>query len=290
MRYLLAMKRMCFRLFTMFALMFPAYAGEHAVALERAETAFDRGGFQEAAELARAVASPEGYAFAARAGLVYADFLASPDDRLEIVHQAEADARRAIALAPELVEGRLQLAIALGLRGRLGGYLSAHIAGLADEVRAHLDYITTREPDNPWMQALLGGWHLEIAEAGGLLGRTLYGADVDAGIAAYRRALEVLPGDLVIVSQGALQLAALGGKIHRTQALVFLDAITVPEAPTVLQKLLMARVHSLQTALRSGDEAEIDRVVQEQKGGRAEATAEPPRQRRQARPPIGLPR
>lgn len=284
------MRQLCLQVFILLVFVLPAYAVEGAVALDRAKIAFDQGRFQEAAKLARQVATAEGYAFSARAELVYADFLAPPEARLGIVRRAEEDARRAIALAPELAEGRLQLALALGFRGRLGGYLTAHIEGLASEARTQLDYVATLEPDNPWVHALLGGWHLEIVEAGGFLGRTIYGAGIEAGIAEYQRALAVLPGELVITSQCALQLAALGEGEYRAQAMDFLEGINVPDAPTALQMLTLARARRLQAALNGGTEAEIDRIVQAQKGRTIEETPPAPAPRHQIRPPIGLPR
>jgi len=284
------MKYLAFQFLIVVALLLPTYSAEASIALDRAKMAFDEGKFQEAAKLARRASSPDGYAFAARAGLVYADFLAPPKERLEIVRRAEEDARRAIALAPELAEGRLQLAIALGFRGRLEGYLTAHIDGLANEARTHLDYVVAREPDNPWVHALLGGWHLEIVQAGGLLGRTLYGAGVEAGIAEYAHALTLVPGELVVTFQCALQLTALGDGEYRRQAVALLGKLDVPATPTALQMLTLARARRLQTVLNGGTEAEIDRVVQAQKGGNTEEASLIPRQRHQIRPPIGLPR
>eukprot|EP00435_Cladocopium_sp_Y103_P077413 s1_g1152.t1 len=168
------------------------------------------------------------------AGLVHADLVAARKDRLKFIEQAEEDARAAVAAAPDLAEGHLQLAVALGFKARLEGSLTAHAEGYADEARAHLEYVAAREPDNPWMLALLGGWHLEISDAGGFLGRSIYGAEVDAGLDAYDQALALMPDDLVIIYQCALQLAALGDDEYTVKAVALLQDAQLPEQPDAL--------------------------------------------------------
>jgi tetratricopeptide (TPR) repeat protein len=244
----------------------PSFGLEQTHAMRSAVHAFSTGDFLEAIVQARRAESAEGYAYAARAGLVYADFVSPKDARLEMVVEAEADARRAIALAPELAEGHLQLAIALGFRARIGGHMSAHFEGLADEAKRHLDFVIASEADNPWAHALLGGWHLEISEAGGFLGRTIYGADVDTGIEEYERALDLKPDDLVVRAQCALQLTALGTADHRRRAQELLANVVVPDSPDALQSFTLNRLRTLQAALDRGDESEILQVVVAQKG------------------------
>jgi len=277
-----------------FALMRSALAGDAALTLQRAEIAFANADFVEAATLARRATSAEGYAYAARAGLVYADFMAPRDERLDFVLKAEVDARRAIALEPELAEGHLQLAIALGFRGRMEGHMTAHFEGLAKDARTHLDYVIELEPNNPWAHALLGGWNLEIVDAGGFVGRTLYGASEEAGKAEYDRALELQPGHLVIIAQYALQLTALGGAQNRERASNLIAEIKVPDQPDALSLLTLRRLRELDVALASDNETQIAQVVQAHKGALVIQTPIVPdrsaRPRHEIRPTIGLPR
>jgi|GEM_PF-318434 len=278
-----------------FSLMRSALAVDVALTLQRAEIAFANADFVEAATLARQAASAEGYAYAARAGLVYADFIAPWDDRLDFVLKAEVDARRAIALEPRLAEGHLQLAIALGFRGRMEGHMTAHFEGLGKDARTHLDYVIEHEPDNPWAHALLGGWNLEIIDAGGFVGRTLYGASEEAGKAEYDRALELQPGHLVITAQYALQLTALGGAQNHERATNLIAAIKVPDQPDALSLLTLRRLRELDAALASDNETQIAQVVQAHKGAlvsqRSPVVPErSTRPRHEIRPIIGLPR
>lgn len=255
--------------------------------LATARETFASGDFPRAAEEARSTKTAKGWALAARAGLVHADLVAEPQDRLKFIEQAEEDARAAIAMAPDFAEGHLQLAVALGFKARLEGRLTAHAEGYADEARAHLEYVAVREPDNPWMYALLGGWHLEISEVGGFLGRTIYGAEVEEGIEAYDQALSLRPDDLVIVYQCALQLAALGDEPFRSRAMTLLQKARLPENPDALETLTFERMRILKDALATDNDTMIEHVVRTQKGDAVAASAPG---RLQIRPPIGSPR
>jgi len=259
--------------------------------LDSARATFEQGNFVAAAEEARAMETSDGLAFAARALLVHADLVAVSDERLPLIEQAEEDARAAIALAPDYAEGHLQLAVALGFKARLEGRLTAHAEGYADEARAHLDYVAAREPDNPWLLALLGGWHLEISEAGGFLGRAIYGAEVGAGVEAYDQALALKPDDLLIVYQCALQLAALGEEPLTTRAMALLQQAVLPDQPDALERLIFDRIAELKEALASNNAGIIDAVVRTQKGENGASVSPGVSERRhQIRPPIGLPR
>lgn len=243
-------------------LLFWPHSSAAASVNEQAMHDYDQGRFLEAAARARESGTAEGLAFAARAELAYADILAPLKARAATIARAEEDARAAIALQPEAAEPRLQLAIALGFKGRLEGEMLAHIEGYADEARAHLDFVLAREPDNPWAHALLGGWHLEIVGLGGFMGRTLYGAEIEAGVGAYTRALELRPGDPVISYQCALQLASLDGDRYRTQAMRVLQRATGQTASSFLDEKTRERIAELQVALDAADRLAIKRLVQ----------------------------
>lgn len=239
------------------------FGGNAAVAAvaERALQDYDAGRFLSAAATARQSGTAEGLAFAARAELAHADMLASKAARAGIIARAEEDARAAIALAPDASEPRLQLAIALGFKGRLDGQVLAHIEGYADEARAHLDIVLAREPDNPWAHALLGGWHLEIVGLGGFLGRALYGAEIEAGSASYERALSLRPGDPVISYQWALQLASIEEQAYSAQAIDVLSRASGRTSSRFLDERTRARIAELDAALRADDREQIRTLI-----------------------------
>ncbi|MEQ9518983.1 MAG: hypothetical protein RLN89_06025 [Parvibaculum sp.] len=250
---------------------------------------YDQGRFLTAAAAAREAGTAEGFAFAARAELAHADMLAPMSGRGQFIARAEEDARAAIALEPEAAEPHLQLAIALGFKGRLDGEMLAHLEGYADEARAHLDFVLAREPDNPWAHALLGGWHLEIVGLGGFVGRTLYGATIDAGLGAYERALELRPGDPVISYQCALQLASLDKDEYRARAIEILERATGSTASSFLDEKTRERMAELETALGSGDRKQIAALVKRHRWG-FDPKGSQPQPRIDLRPSTGLPR
>jgi tetratricopeptide (TPR) repeat protein len=239
--------------------------------IDAARAAFTRGDFVEAIAVARLVGTAQGAALAARAGLAQGDFIASPATRRSIFQQAEMDARLAIARDPQDPEGHLYLALALGFLGRLDGTLAAHFAGYAEEARQHIDRALALAPESAWAHALSGGWNLEIVRDGGMLGETLYGASLDKGIAAYRRALELEGGNTAIAYQYALQLLALGGAPHRAEALRELaNALkTRPEdaAPEdAVEVLARRRAQRLKLALDTHDDLTLKNILRVQLG------------------------
>lgn len=270
------------------ALFSMAWSDAFAVVAERALQDYDAGRFLSAAATARQSGTSEGLAFAARAELAHADFRASKAARAGIIARAEEDARAAIALAPEASEPRLQLAIALGFKGRLDGQMLAHVEGYADEARAHLDIVLAREPDNPWAHALLGGWHLEIVGLGGFLGRALYGAEIEAGIASYERALTLRPGDPVISYQWALQLASLEEDRYSAQAIDILSRASGHTSSSFLDERTRARIAELDTALRGDDREKVRTLIKRHRWVLDDARNAPSRMN--LRPSTGSPR
>jgi tetratricopeptide (TPR) repeat protein len=244
---------------------FPGKASEQGIAA--AQAAFDGGPFVEAADLARSLHSAAGLALAARAALAQGDFIArSPPVRRALFEQAEKDARAAIALDPDHAESHLYLALALGFLGRMDGTLTAHFAGYAEEARANIDRALALAPDSPWAHALMGGWHLEIAHDGGVLGESIYGASVEKGIAAYRRALALDPGNAAIAYQYALQQIALDGAARRQEAQHVLAAALVHEPGDKFAALAHRRALSLELALGERNEAALRSILNDQLG------------------------
>jgi tetratricopeptide (TPR) repeat protein len=234
--------------------------------IEAARSAFARGDFAQAATLGRALATAEGSALAARAALAEGDFIASPSSRRNIFQQAEADARAAIARDPQNPEGHLYLALALGFLGRMDGSIAAHFAGYAEEARRHIDLALALDPESAWAHALSGGWNLEIVRDGGMIGETLYGASLDKGMAAYRRALELESGNAAIAYQYALQLLALGGAAHRAEALRELATALKPKAEDAVELLARRRAQRLKLALDTHDDVALKNILRAQLG------------------------
>ncbi|MES1989325.1 MAG: hypothetical protein V4441_00035 [Pseudomonadota bacterium] len=244
--------------------------------LDAAHAAFTSGDFIAAARLARDEDNADAFALAARAELVQGDFIAAPKDRYALFVDAEADARRAVALAPDKADGHLYLALALGFIGRLDGYIAAHFAGLAHDARSHIDRALVLEPDNAWGHALDGGWNLEIVRGGGIIGETIYGASFDKGVAAYRRALELEPGNAAIAYQFALQLLGANAFSYRDEAYRALVHALKPKDENAAEKLARGRAQRLKLALDMRDTLALKAILREGLGTGAGATTPMP--------------
>ena len=243
----------------------PAPAAEMGIAAAR--RAFAEGAFVQAAELAHTAGGAEGAALAARAELVYGDYLAPVSERYQNFIRAEADARRAIALAPGDPEGHLCLALALGLISREKGSLVAHFAGYAKEARLHIDLARRLAPGSAWGEALLGGWNLEIVRAGGIVGSLFYGASLEAGMAAYARAFARDPVNVSIAYQYAVQIVALGETPHRAEATRRLAVSLDRDVPAdALARLAHERAMRLMGALQARDDAAVRAIMRAELG------------------------
>ena len=250
----------------------PAFSDD----LEAARAAFVAGDFLTAARLAHEEDSADAYALAARAELAQGDFLAAAKDRRALFVDAEADARRVVALAPDEAAGHLYLALALGFKGRIDGNIAAHFSGMAHDARSHIDRALALEPDNAWGHALDGGWNLEIVRGGGLLGETLYGASFDKGIAAYRRALELEPQNTAIAYQFALQLLGAKATAYRDEAYRVLVQALKPKEETAVEHLARRRAQRLKLALDTHDALALKMILREGLGTGAGVTEPQP--------------
>ncbi len=253
-------KRALLLLFLVLA--FPAEASE---GFKAALDACARGEFREAAQMARALGTSEGMALAARAELAEGDYLASRSSRRDEFERAARDAREAIALDPQNPDGHLYLAVALGFLGRIDGSIVAHFAGYAEEARDHIDRALAIQPANPWANALLGGWNLEIVRDGGSIGESLYGASLEKGVSAYEHALALDAGNVAIAYQYALQLAALGGN-HRVEARRVLVSALFSRPNDASEILAYRRAEALMSAFDMHDEARLRGILRDRLG------------------------
>ena len=144
------------------------------------------GEYAAAADIAqRESHSAESLAFAARAALA-ACVVDGEDEAM--LQQAERSARAALALNPDSVDARLQLAVVYGMRGRRASLAEAFARNYAPRGRRLIDEALALAPDSAEAEAVLGAWHLEIIRRSGRVGAIAYGARVEEGIAAFERA------------------------------------------------------------------------------------------------------
>lgn len=213
-----------------------------ASADERAWDAYVDGAFLDAAALAETRTGER--ALAARA-LIAAAVTGESNDIDGLIARAERNARAALAEGEDGVEARLQLALALGLKGRRAPLGEVLRHGYAREGRALLDAALARDPQSAWAHALDGAWHLEVVRRGGVAGARIYGASSARGIAAFERARALAPDDAVIAYQYAVALLELDGKRHGAKAAVLLDAARACRRGDAFEAAIGAEAHRI---------------------------------------------
>lgn len=175
-----------------FALLIPVSA--QAESYETAVAAYERGTYMEAVEAGKRLATADGLALAARSLLAYGGY--HPDDahRRQVLNDAIQAAEAALDRAPDHVEANLQWAIALGYRARLDVSM-----GDARRARQRIERALALEPDNPWANAALAGWHGEVRDTlGGFIAGAVMGASKKKCFRAFDRALALDPDNPAI--------------------------------------------------------------------------------------------
>lgn len=232
----------------------------------RAQQAYADGRFIMAATLGEAEGSGEAMAFAAQARI--ADAITRDEGIcIDCLVRAEETAQTAIARDPKLAEGYVQLAVAIGFRGRLLSVMEAQSEGLAEKGRAAIDKALELDPTNVWAHAALGGWHLEIVRrAGALLAGALYDAREDEGLKFFRQALAADPNSLVIHFHYALSILALDVEKFRVEATRALDEGDKDTRTDTMTRLTREHLEKLRAALKSATDKEIAALVRHFQG------------------------
>ncbi|MFO1186014.1 MAG: hypothetical protein U1E87_00265 [Alphaproteobacteria bacterium] len=225
------------------------------------------GSYNRSVMLAEGEMTAPALAFAARARLAQATFETDPKGAAADVDTAADLARRALKLEADNTEAHLQLAIALGLKGRRLGPLRAHFLGLGAEARRHIDAVLKHEPQNPWALSILGAWNIEIADRGGAAGRLIYGASREAGLAAYNRAVALAPDNLILQYERALTILAADPDGLWPDALSGFECVENLAPRDVLETELRRRAVLLAAAIRADDGPRLAHLVSEFRGG-----------------------
>jgi hypothetical protein len=210
-----------------------------------ARSAYQAGRWQDAAAQAAARSDPNNQAFAARAFLASALLNTNSQARQPAITQALAYAQAALAIAPNHVEGRLQLATALGLQARAMAPARAFARGLPQRVKRLLDGVARDAPNQAWAFALLGGWHLEGLRIGGPAARAMLGCNLALGKAAFERAMQLDPQEASPPFYFAASLLALAPAANANDAQALLRRATSCPDRDVFQATVKSRAVSL---------------------------------------------
>jgi len=241
-------------------------AGALAHVPDGATSAFEAGKFTQAAILAEKDGDADALAFAAMARI--ADAVSREDGFCaSCLLQAEAIAKAAIKRDPNLADGYVQLAVAVGFRARQMNLLDAQAEGFAEMARAALDRALELDPSNNWARASLGGWHLEIVyRAGPAFASILFGANEDDGLAHFRKALAAEPDSLLLHYHFALSILAVDPDAFRAEAAAMLTRGLSDPRADAMTRLMRPRARELQKLLAAGGDEEIERLVRRFQG------------------------
>jgi tetratricopeptide (TPR) repeat protein len=228
--------------------------------------AFHAGQFAKSSSIAETEASAPSLAFAARAriadALTHSDGVCTP-----CLLDAQTLAERAIALNPNLIEGHIQYAVAIGFRGRDLGIVEAQSQRLAEKARRSLDKALELDRENTWALASLGAWHLEIVHhAGPILAEIAYGASRSRGLELYRRALNADPSNIILHVHFALSILALDQDDFHEEALEALTAAINVPTNDALNMFNQNQARQLVESLQSSDPRKIAPLVRRFQG------------------------
>lgn len=190
---------------------------------------FRSGQFLLAADAAERSGGADNLALAARALLAYGALDAADRDIDPLADRAIRACEAALAANPNHVEARVQLAIALGVKGRRMSATAALSSGFAQRGRTLLEEAVTLDPADPWARAALAGWHLEVWRRGGLAGATLLGADQRRGLALLAAARRLDPANPSLALNQALALLEADPVRYQATVQLALDqAVSLP--------------------------------------------------------------
>ena len=172
-----------------------------------AQAAFTRGDYEMAAELAEATGGANGLALAARALLAKGQAAGDYVILRENARRAGALARRAMRADGDHLEAAIALAAAYGAEGRGSGNWSGSWKRLPQKTLAAIRTALDIAPQDAFVHALMGAWHMEVSRRGSRAGQRLYGASEADGVAWFKSALARAPDDVLIIAEYAMALS-----------------------------------------------------------------------------------
>jgi hypothetical protein len=193
-----------------------------AQSFEDARSAYAEGRFLEAAELAAALGTSDGYALAAESLAIHAHHFTSGDEWKEMVDRAIEMSDEAMGADSTNAEAHYQAAHAVGRYAQGIGAFTALRQGLAGRIRERLDAAIRLDPRLWEARLALGGWHADIA-AEGFIARRMYGGNEAAAIVLFEQALQMAPESRVVLYEYAIRLPDLDEENGEERAREMLD-------------------------------------------------------------------
>ncbi len=223
-----------------------------AQSIEEARAAYAEGRFVEAADLARAPGTSEGYALAADSLAIHGYYVAPEDEKAGLFRRAEELAREAVRLDAANPQAHLQLAHAMGRHAQVAGALKALKEGYATKVREAIEEALRLDPKMAAAHVSLAAWHAGALGAGGFFAALLYGASGEEALAHFKRALELAPRDKVALFEYATGLLSLDAGGNRAKARDLLERATGLPPEDAFERLVHQKAAERLAALGGG--------------------------------------
>lgn len=183
-------------------------ADTSAQSLDEAMAALTEGQFLEAAAIAEAVGTSDGYAMAAQSLAVHGHYVADDEDRDDVLRRAVEVAERAVRADSTNIRALFEHAHALGRRAQSAGVITALREGMGGKIRDLLEAVLAREPDHALAHMALASWHADV-DAAGRVARWMYGGNKEDAVVHFERALELAPDSKVVLMEYGVRLARL---------------------------------------------------------------------------------
>ncbi len=205
----------------------------HADPLAAAHAAYVEGRFLEAAQLAEAANTSEGYVLASECLERYGAHRADKADRKAQYERAVRLGEEAVRLDAANAWAHLQAAQALGRHAEALGRIKA--AGRIGRVREGFERALALDPNMAEAAQSLGSWHAGVVEgAGGMVARLVYGATGRKAIAYFDQAIALAPELKEAHYEYAKGLLAVNPRRYRERAREALNqAIALPSRNAV---------------------------------------------------------
>lgn len=217
----------------------PAQAAENTVL-----ALFEKGNYLAAAKAGAAEGSAVSLALAARSTLAEATLRDTPC--LECLQNAEALARKAIAVDPNNMEGHIHLAVSLGYQARIIGPIRARFARFPEQAKQEIETALRLAPNNHWALSAAGGFNIEVVRAGGrFLANLIYGATFEDGVSYFHKAIAADPENPLIKLQYALSLTGYSFVARRAEIAAVLDSSVRAKPGNVYEEAMRQRAARL---------------------------------------------
>lgn len=194
-------------------------AQKQSVEVQQAWRMYHKGEFEQAATLGASL-GPAGACVANKATMIYAHYLEpNAARRLQLLKQVAERAQQASEALPRNANFYYMRAYALGRYSQGYSVLKALAEGIGTQVKECLDAALKYQPKHADAHIGIGTWHAEIInKVGRLVGGLTYGANADAAVAHYRKAIALNPQSAIARIEYADGLLKLFGDDRRKEA------------------------------------------------------------------------